>query len=222
MNNDARLKEFLSQEAARRRKAAITSLVVGILVAVIIAIYLGVLTHLLAKELEPKKLVEAGYGLLSPQLEDLSAQAESYALDTVPQLLDSLKDQIVERTPELRLKAQELLEGQLDTLAIKMREALSAQMVDLLSKHKDIIDKGLEHFGDADAEKELRLSLEALFEEVARNELDKDLPVYLSLLEDLNEKLKTYVNPTGLSEEQLLERELIIIAKELRTRYLGG
>ena len=46
--------------------------------------------------------------------------------------------------------------------------------------------------------------------------------MYLSLLEDLNEKLKTYVNPTGLSEEQLLERELIIIAKELRTRYLGG
>jgi len=216
MSDDARLKAFVDKEATRRRNGAIITLVVGLLLAAVIAIYLGVLFSKLMPFLEPEELVNTGFGMIEPHVPELISQASAYATDAVPMLITRGKEEIIQRAPDLRGKVEEIVTEQAGKILALLGETLSEHVSDIIAQHKPDLDALLADYGNPDQQQKTREELEHAFEEVARKELDAHLPDWMEGLRDVHEELKVLTKAEGLTEEQRLMRELVILTKECR------
>lgn len=222
MSDDARLREFLNKEAAHRRRGAIITLVVGLALAAAIAIYMGVIFSMFLGYLgTPKKLVEVCYGRLAPEIPKLISQVEAFATtEAVPLLVGTGKEYLIARAPDLREKAEELVTERTEKILKEVSAALSEHVGDLIAQHKDKIDALVKEFGDPERQEDMRLTLEAAFEEVARKELDARLPDLIEGLQKVHEELKVLADAKDLTEEQELIRDLVILARECRDRFM--
>ncbi len=227
MNDDARLREFLDQEAARRRRGAIVTLVVGLIVAAIIAGYMGWVSAQLFplldsfdQYLEPRGLVDFAYvQYVDPQVDVLIDGVKGLVEENVPVAFEEGKKYLEKKAPELRDELQKRSLEQLNNVVGYVSEALSEHAADLIAEHKPNIDALLADFDNPDRQDEMRRTLKAAFEEVAEKDLDAHLPGWMADIREVREKLQVLAEAEGLTEEQQLMRELVILARECRDRF---
>jgi len=227
MSNDTGLKDFVKKEAAATRKGATILLVVGIIIACVIAGYLGFVLNWMQKNYQAKDIIDVVYDKVDKEVNRRLPETKDYVLKYAPQLMDQARKQIVDNAPKIRGYAEDWASTLADDVSSRVHDAVSQQVRDLMKEHSKEIREALDAAGDVQksetAEYDLQKVLEAEFEQTAAKHVDRYLPDLLRALQDIDAKMKLYVEtaPAKLTEEQQLEREFVMIVNTLFERGFG-
>jgi RNA processing factor Prp31 len=153
--------------------------------------------------------------------------AEQWILDNAPKYMDDAKKSLVENAPKIRGYAEDWAGTLADDVSSRVHDAVSEQVRDVMKEHSKEIREALDAAGDVQkseaAEYDLQKVLEAEFEQTAVNHVDRYLPDLLRALQDMDAKMKLYVEtaPAKLTEDQQLEREFVMIINTVFERGFG-
>jgi hypothetical protein len=221
MSEESQLKDFLKQQAAGMRRGGTAILVVGIiLIGVLLFLYTYTL-NVLHREWEADGIIKFANARVLVAVDDSLPKLEKWVEDSVPSLMDQAKDKMVEYAPKLREQVEGYAGNLADSLLSQAHDAVSQQVRDLMQTHGQQIREALSSAGDLQksetAERHLREALEGEFEQAAVNHLDPSLPELLRVLNDMDAKMKLFVEtpPEKLSQEDQLEREFVILLNTL-------
>jgi len=224
MSNDTELRDFLKRETAAMRRGGNVLLIVGIILIAVIITYFSIILSILKRDYQTNTLLDIAFNQVETAIDNATPQLESWILTNAPALMDQAEKTILEKAPEIRVKAEQMVTGLADRAAERIHQELSVQISTFIRDHAQPIRLALEAAGDIQksqtAKEDLKGVLLEEFERVAQEELDPKLPDVLSALKDIQDELHVLLTSptTELNEEQRLEYELIQIAFTLWSR----
>ena len=224
MSDQSELRDFVKQQAAGMRRGGTVILVVGIiLIGVLLFLYTYTL-NVLHREWEADGIIKFANAKVLVAVDDSLPRLEKWVEDNAPNLMDQAKGKMVEYAPKLREQVEGYVGDLADNLLSQAHDAVSQQVRDVMETHGPQIREALSAAGDVQksptAERHLQEALQGEFEQAAINHLDPNLPELLRVLKDMDAKMKLFVEspPEKLSQEEQLERELIVILNTLFER----
>jgi hypothetical protein len=224
MSDQSDLKEFVKKQAAGMRGGGTGILIVGIiLICVLLFLYTYTLGRL-HREWEADGIVNYASSRALVALDGVIEGVEPWVLKNAPGLMDQAKGRMVEYAPKLREQVEAYVANLADSLLSQAHDAVSQQVRDLMQTHGQQIREALSAAGDLQksetAERHLREALEGEFEQAAVNHLDPYRPELLRVLNDMDAKMKLFVEtpPEKLVQEDQLEREFIVLVNTIFER----
>lgn len=217
MSEQNEVKDFVKKQAAGMRRGGTGILIVGIiLIGVLLFLYTYTL-NVLHKEWEADGIIKFANAKVLVAVDDSLPRLEKWVEDNAPKLMDEAKDKMVEYAPKLREQLEAYVGDLADSLLSQAHDAMSQQVRDLMQTHGQQIREALGSAGDLQksetAERHLQEALEGEFEQAAVDHLDRQLPELLRVLNEMDAKMKVFIEtpPGKLSQEDQLEREFVIL-----------
>jgi len=224
MSDQSDLKEFVKKQAAAMRRGGTGILIGGIVLIIALLILYTYTLGRLHSEWGVHGILDYASSKALFYLDGVIEGVEPWVLNNAPGLMDQAKDKMVEYAPKLREQLEAYAGTLADSLLSQAHDGVSQQVRDLMQTHGQQIREALSAVGDVQksplATRHLQEALQAEFEQAAVNHLDPYRPELLRVLNDMDAKMKLFVEtpPEKLTQEDQLEREFIILVNTLVER----
>ena len=212
----------LSRELARIVRGTRIMLVVGIVLAIVIAVYLHwILGELGSMIAEPDTMAIAVRRQVEQQIPEVVTELERSLSENAPNMVADARATLMRRLPELNREAQARLAVYIaEQVAAKLGAELDKMTEDIIRDNKKeidaLIDKSLEEGGAA----KLKAEFEKLFADAIGESLDAALEetnTRLARHRDHLHRLRTAeeLNPWEKEEKELVMSWVILVAQAL-------
>ena len=218
--NEGRVKEIensvdalesqVRAQIARTQSGTRAMLVIGIILIAIIFIYMTLIVSKFKKEMEPKTLALTLQGLAEPKIDEALAALEKTAMDRKSEIVGSLLNEVMERIPMLRKKAEKAVTGLVDQFADQLDGKVDQIVAEMLEQKKKELDPLIEAAAEKGATEALEKEFTRSLEDTIGPKMDEVLMKYHGTLAAIEARLEMLQKPDDqLTSEQRLEKEVI-------------
>ncbi|MEW6302304.1 MAG: hypothetical protein AB1705_02460 [Verrucomicrobiota bacterium] len=173
-NGGAAAEQFLAEEVQTARLSLRRTKIVTIVLLVIVGGYMGTITVMLGKFLDPKEAALMANSQISIQVDTHANTISDQLKERIPALISEVPDYVLKMMPELREQMEDRLITEFESFCAEHAGELANHMTDFMKLHKDEIGELLEAADKPDGLKSLGPDLQQAINE------------YLSMKEDEN------------------------------------
>ena len=204
-----RLAESMATQTNQVLKSARIILSVGIVLAIVVAVYLGVLFNAYVDMIEPEALAETASGVALGALPTMQETLETSLRDAAPGMVKQAKDTLIENIPKIREALEDKMDVVADGMIDKLDEALDPMVDEVLKGSKEDIEEMLKDLDDEEMAIQLGMKLKDELAKQFAEQVDTDLDEFLVAMEAIEKKLVLLHTKKELSPEEAFEKELI-------------
>jgi hypothetical protein len=217
-----RVNQMIAEQRARLSRGAGMTLILGLVVCVAIAGAAYLAYSLLDQFLDPKQLVNYAGTILTDRLPNQRETLVQMVEDNSPEWAKMASDEIQKRMPEIRGKLQTFVLARVDEQLEKVTVLSAAQFRDFLKKNHDALAQGFDALKDEEKSKTLVDVLVPAMEQHLAVDAQQQAELLLDTLVEMNRKLEVLKKDERLSNEQALEREILMLARRLQETERPG
>ena len=204
------LESRMRTQIARTQSGARAVLVIGILLIAIVFIYLTWLTSRLREYSDPKEAASMLLATVQPKVDEAIDGLEGALTDSAPSNVDYVLEDLLERLPALRARAEDAVAQLVDQFADRLDEKVDSIVADMLEQKKAELDPLIEAAAEEGQAEELAVVFRESLEEMLGPEMDNALVKYDAALRAVDRRLDMLLQPDErLTAEQRLEKEAI-------------
>ncbi len=217
-----RLRQELIQQHARSQHATLITAGIGAVSLVLLGGYFYYAYAQLAEFTEPKQMVDVAQGMLEDNLPEARQALEKEIVKQAPVWAEKLSQQAQQGLPVARKKLEEYALTQAEAKFKETKLLTEEQFREFLGDHRALLEAG---FKDLANNSKLADDTLADFEEALNATLKEDLKtqsaVYLETLNNLHDKVKRLELGQKLSQEEQLERRIVMLCRRMQTIHTG-
>ena len=212
---------YIAAELPKARRTLKRTRIVGVILILGIAVYIGVISAYFVKFFQPLEAAQVASVMLTRHVADRGPALAVQIEQEIPALIRQLPDYLIKEIPGFRKGLQQSLEneyrGYCNTFARKLGEHTDV----LIDEHKAEIKTLLENASDRAAIRKVLPDFDRAIAEFTRNDADgralkKHIDEVAATLKEVEKRMNRLANGTNLtSEEQKARRALAILARAI-------
>jgi hypothetical protein len=202
--------------AGRAQRSSMLTLVVGAIALAALTGYFWFGYNKLKEFSQPQLLVDYGAQIMSDRLPEARASLEKQVRDQAPAWAEGLSRRAIESMPTAREQLEKYLSKQLDEALDKGTIVTEEKFREFLKDNHETLAVSIRDISTSpeEAEKELE-AIEAGLEKTIQGDLRRTFRDMCDGLVLVNEKLDRLKKAEGLTEGELLERRVAILARRV-------
>jgi len=204
------LESRIRTQIARTQSGARAVLVIGIILIAAVFIVLTWRTAQFREYADPKVLASMLLATAEPRVDDAIDSLETALTDSAESNVDYVLNDLLERLPALRVRAENAVAGLVDQFADRLDEKVDEIVAEMLEQKKAELDPLIEAAAEEGQAEALAEAFRESLEETLGPRLDEALVEYDATLRAVDERLDMLLQPDEkLTAEQRLEKEII-------------
>jgi len=213
----AATERLLRDQTARIRRGTVLTLVVGLLLLGLMAAYFYYGYTEISSIAKPETLVQAAATKIQDQIPDIRKAAEDEVAKSAPVWAASLSQQAQSSLPTLREKLEAYAIEQVDQTAAQTISLTEAEFRRFLRENRETLEQGFRELATSpeladESLNRVQAALEARF----RGSMEEGSQDMFATLHDLNSKIARLKTGQNLSQEEQLERQILMQARRLQ------
>lgn len=211
----------LTQQISRhelgiKRSARLTG-AIGLIALVAISIYFYVGYVMIARELQPERLVPAAIGFLEQNLEPAREALVTQIRNSSPAWAEQVSKKAQEAIPILRAKLEDYILTESDQLIVQVSTTTEDHFRKAIQENRDVVEKGFKELAtDEKLSEESLNALVQVLEQEMKTSLHDQATTLLETLRTLSHRAQRLSIGMGLDEEERCMRRIAMIARRLQ------
>ncbi|HEY3416674.1 MAG TPA: hypothetical protein VGM23_07300 [Armatimonadota bacterium] len=208
---------FIQQELADARKALRNVQIIGSILILVLAVYLGYITSGFLYNLRPDIFVQNVSGFVSGQIDSHRGAFVDEVGTRVPEMIQQAPDLALAQLKSYREQAEDRLEGELKSFCTANSEKLNASLEDYIVKNKEqiktVLDMGKDPKGAAALGAALHHEVLAYLKVKSADgkSIDGEIQDSLKQLKDADQRLHRLATAKDLNPTELKTRRAVAI-----------
>lgn len=207
----------LALQRARTDRATLLTAAIGLVAMLLIGGYFFYGYRQISSQLEPRILVDTAAGLIAERKADVRKALRDQITQSAPGWAQNLNKQALSMIPDARKKLEATVLEQMTSNLDEAKVLSEEQFKVFLKQNRALIEKSLK-----DLSKDPKLAdaairdLEQALDETFQTEMRAQTKELLHGLASINARLKRIKDNVDLTEEERLERQLIVLVRRLQ------
>ena len=214
--------ERVSAEIAARQRSLKIGLAIGLGIAILLAAYLGWLFNEYTEFLAEDELAELLSGTIQQQLPDAEQYLKQHLIREMPGLADGTVASLLNYMPKLRQEIETNANGMAKDFLESLDPEIGKLVDQVLKDHKKDIEEVLSEMAREKDPKVLASAIQNEAERLLEKRVGDELRQFADILVDIERKLKVLRDTKALTEDEELQRDLIIYCKMWVDRNWGA
>ena len=206
--------------AAIRRKTSFGNWL-SLLLGVLVLAWLSWVFYQLYQEVKiftPNDAVNMAEEQYKKRLPDFREDMEQQVLDNAPQLAEDLSQQLYDSLPDIREQIQDTILVQTQSMVRQGVGKLKEDMDQLIKDHRDRIKAGIADIETDAGSKKFVDDLVGIIQSEMQTDMQQTAQDVVGTLTGLNERLAKLEQGKGLTRQEALMREILMLSRTLQNR----
>ena len=211
--------EVAAQQARLARGTFLTA-IIGVVLCGLMAVYFGVFYKLVSDLLTPKQLGDYAEDVLTRKLPEVRKALEPQIKESAPTWARDVSTGFQENLPQLRARSEDLIMKQIEKGFEQLKVLTAEQFRSFVQQNRAMLADGFNSFRDPVKAERFLADLQTAVENSMSTNVREEANELMHVMIDLNRKLDKLEKGQGLNSEEVLLREILMIAKRLEAE--GG
>jgi len=213
-SGDALAAAFLAQELPKARKALKQARIIGVVLVLFIAAYMGAISTIMVGFFQPQAAADVASGMLSQHVNAEGPVLLSHLEREVPQLIRETPDFLIKEIPGFRKQLQGALTADNAAYCNALRQQWGPQVDQYIDAHKPEIRTLLENAGDRAAIRKTLPDFDQTIADTLRKNVEgqatkEHIDAWAAALKEVDQRVERLANGQNLTPEEIKARHAL-------------
>ncbi len=214
-----RLDSKISDQIHRSENAKKTTIGIYVVLLIVVVGYFTFLIGMVKEFSTPEALSEVAVGYAVEEIPQAREELASYIVDNADDYMNDFIDKGLEQIPRIRAEVQRVAVREVDTQLRLADQALNDFLDYAYANNGEMIRPYVQQLDEAETMEEIEEILYTLIKEpFDHQQLKVELETYGMALQNLADRLQYLREADDLSEIEQLEKEVIVVLREISER----